>query len=107
MLLASLLHTRELFLVESRMIDVSPIVCGAVHRETRRHSAIGPYNDVVLACAAVPFRELQFAIGRLFDARRARERFRAFAIFEEAVAVPAILAQIPAGGHADKSLDLF
>jgi len=71
-LLAGFLHAGKLPLIELRLVDISPSVSGAVHWEARRHRAVGPFNDVILAGAAVPFGELQFrhrAAAR-FPARR-------------------------------------
>ena len=62
MLLASLLHARELTVFKFVMIDVSPIVGRSIHRKTRSHSSIGPNDHVILACAAVPLGEMKFAI---------------------------------------------
>ena len=66
MTLAGCLHRRELRLIELRVIDISPIECRPVHRETGRHCAVGANDYVVLACTAVPFGKVQLAI-RVLD----------------------------------------
>ena len=58
MLLASLLHRRELAIVELVPVDVSPVVAGAVHGEARSDGAVGADDHVVLAGAALPFRKM-------------------------------------------------
>jgi hypothetical protein len=60
MTLAGCLHCRKLRLIELRAIDISPIKCRPVHRETGRHCAIGTNNYVVLARTPSPFQPYFF-----------------------------------------------
>src|ERR1700719_4682262 len=62
MLLAGLLHAGQLFCVKLVAINVSPIVGGGIHGETRSHRAVGADDDVVLASPTIPFGKMQLTI---------------------------------------------
>src|SRR5437879_9614267 len=55
-MLASLLHVRELLGIEMKLIDIAPVVGCGIHGEAWCHGAVGADDDVILAGAAVPFR---------------------------------------------------
>ena len=59
MSLAGLLHISQLFVIELRMIDVSPVIWRSIHREIGRNSAIGPDDYVILSCPAIPLGKTQ------------------------------------------------
>src|ERR1700680_2996104 len=66
--LAGGFHVREPLADEIRFIDVAPVVGRRIHREARRDGAVGADDDVVLACAAVPFAELHVTVFTPHDA---------------------------------------
>lgn len=66
--LASAFHPRQLSPIKFVAVDISPVVGGGVHRETRSNGAVGADDDVILPAAVVPFGKMQFAILVLDDA---------------------------------------
>lgn len=78
MLLADLLHTSQLSCVKLVAINVSSIVGGGIHGETRSHRAVGADDDVVLASPTIPFGKMQLTIGILHKAGRSGELFGGF-----------------------------
>jgi hypothetical protein len=70
--LARLFHLSQLAVVKLGIIDVAPVEWRSIHRETWRHSAIGPDDHIILARAAIPLGEMQILRGVLHDARHVR-----------------------------------
>src|ERR1700740_2860043 len=102
MLLAGLLHTRQLFCVKLVAINVSPIVGGGIHGETRSHRAVGADDDVVLASPTIPFGKMQLTIGILHKAGRSGELLGDIAVGPGSIAVPPEVSEVASTRHANE-----
>src|SRR5277367_1308432 len=102
MLLAGRFHTSQLSCVKLVAIDVSPIVRGGIHGETRSHSAVGADDDVVLASPAIPFCKMQLTIGILHKAGRSGKLLGDIAIGSGSIAVPPEAFEVTSTRHANE-----
>src|SRR5580700_11311416 len=107
MLLAGCFHASQLFRVKLVAINVSPVVGGGIHRETRSHGAVGADDDVVLARPAVPFGKMQFTIGILHKAGRSGKLLGDIAVGPGSIAVPSEAFEVTSTCHANKCFDLL
>src|SRR5262245_5725104 len=86
MLLAGFLHAGQLLGFKFMAIDVSPIEGRRIHGEAGGHGSIGPDDDVVLPCTAIPLSEMQLSISVLDETRQSRDSLGDIAVGSGAVA---------------------